>query len=115
MSSANRKSAHKNRGSLDIVREILIIALAKVRKTRIMYGANLSFLQLEKYLQALLGNALLSFDGDSGYSTTELGRKFLQLHEDYLKRSERLTGEVETCKKDRQLLENMCGLRTIDL
>ena len=74
-----------------------------------MYGANLSFLQLEKYLSALMGNALLSIDGDSGYSTTPSGKEFLSLYEDYLKRSTQLRGEVEKNVKDRENLENMCG------
>jgi predicted transcriptional regulator len=108
------KIANKNRSNLDIVREILSIALTKVRKTRIMYGANLSFHQLEKYLIALLENALLSFDGDSGYITTDSGEKFLQLYEDYLERSSRLKGEVERNTKDRQQLENLCGIRKVD-
>jgi Winged helix-turn-helix len=75
-----------------------------------MYRANLSFLQLEKYLRALLGNSLLSFDGDSGYLTTTSGQEFLQLYEDYLERSTRLMGEVERNAKDRKQLENMCGI-----
>ena len=110
MTLKDRKTTNKNRSSLDIVREILSIALANVCKTRIMYGANLSFLQLEKYLSALLGNSLLSFDGDSGYFTTKSGKEFLQLYEDYRERSTRLRGEVERNTKDRQHLENMCGL-----
>ena len=109
MSLKDRKTANKNRNSLDIVREVLSIALIKVCKTRIMYGANLSFLQLEKYLKALLGNALLSFDGDSGYMTTTSGKEFLALYEDYLNRSTHLRGEVEKNAKDRKHLENMCG------
>jgi hypothetical protein len=79
-----------------------------------MYGANLNFLQLEKYLRALLGNALLSFDGDSGYLTTESGKKFLQLYEDYLERCASLRGEVERNTKDRQRLENICGFGKAD-
>jgi predicted transcriptional regulator len=106
----DRKKTNKNRNSLDIVREILSIASAKVCKTRIMYGANLSFLQLEKYLSTLLGNALLWFDGDSGYLTTASGKEFLKLYADYLERSTRLMGEVESHTKDRQYLENLCGL-----
>jgi predicted transcriptional regulator len=110
LSLKSRNGILKNRSSLDIVREVLSIATVKVRKTRIMYGANLSFLQLEKYLSTLLGNALLSFDGDSGYLTTETGKEFLQLYEDYLERSTNLRGEVERNAKDRQRLENMCGI-----
>jgi len=92
------------------VKEVLSIALVKVCKTRIMYGANLSFLQLEKYLRALLGNALLSFDGDSGYLITMSGKEFLVLYEDYLKRSTHLKGKVEKNAKDRLHLESMCGM-----
>ena len=110
LSLKNRRAVNKNRGSLDIVCEVLSIASFRVRKTRLMYGANLNFLQLEKYLGALLGNALLSFDGDSGYLTTKSGKEFLQLYEDYLKRSTRLKGEIETHAKDRHHLENMCGI-----
>ena len=108
------KIANKNRSSLDIVREVLSIALVKVCKTRIMYGANLSFHQLEKYLSSLLGNALLSFDGESGYLTTMSGKEFLALYENYLKRSIHLRGEVETHARDRQHLENMCGIGKVD-
>lgn len=110
MSLKDRKTPNKNRSSLDIVREVLCIALVKVCKTRIMYGANLSFLQLEKYLRMLLGNALLSFDGDSGYLTTSTGQEFLELYEGYLERSTRLKGEVERNAKDRLHLESICGI-----
>ena len=115
LSLKDRKPANKNRSSIDIVREVLSIALVKVCKTRIMYRANLSFHQLEKYLRALLGNALLSFDGESGYLTTTSGKEFLALYEDYLERSMHLIGEVENNTKDRQHLENMCGFRKDDL
>ncbi len=110
LSFKDGKTANKNRNSLEIVHEILSIALAKVCKTRIMYKANLSYLQLENYLKALLGSSLLSFDGDSGYLTTNSGQEFLQLYEKYLEHSTHLKGEVESHKKTRLHLENMCGL-----
>jgi hypothetical protein len=75
-----------------------------------MYGANLSFIQLERYLRMLLGNNLLSFDRDSGYLTTKSGQKFLQLYGDYIGCYTHLMGEVERNAKDRKQLENMCGL-----
>jgi predicted transcriptional regulator len=106
----DKKTANKNRSSLDIVQEVLSIALVKVCKTRIMYGANLNFHQLEKYLRTLIGNALLSFESDSGYLTTNSGQMFLQLYEEYLDRSTRLKEEVEKNEKDRKQLENMCGI-----
>jgi len=99
---------NKNRHSLDIVREMLSIASVKVCKTKIMYGANLSFLQLEKYLSLLLGSGLLIHDSDSGYLTTGTGMEFLSLYENYIKRSKRLMEEVERNTRDKLLLESMC-------
>jgi predicted transcriptional regulator len=107
----DKKAASKNRSGLDIVQEVLSIALVKTCKTSIMYKANLSFLQLEKYLRTLLTNNLLLFDWDSGYLTTKLGQEFLQLYGDYMGRSSHLMGEVERYARDRKQLENMCGLK----
>jgi predicted transcriptional regulator len=109
LSLKDKKPVSKNRSSLDIVHKVLSLAIDKVCKTRIMYGANLSFLQLEKYLRALLGTSLLSFDGDSGYLITSSGKEFLALYQDYLRRSTHLGEAVEKNMKDRQHLENMCG------
>ena len=106
------KPASKNRSNLEIVHEVLSTALVKVCKTRIMYQANLSYIQLGRYLKALVGNSLLSFDGDAGYLTTNSGQEFLQLYEKYLEHSTRLKGEVEGHEKARLHLENMCGLGT---
>jgi predicted transcriptional regulator len=109
-----KKMANRNRSSLDIVREVLNIAITKVCKTRIMYGANLSFHQLEKYLRALLANNLLSFDEDYGYLTTSSGKEFLDLYTNYLEHSTRLKGEVEKNTKTRHNLEKMCGFESRD-
>jgi predicted transcriptional regulator len=98
----------KNRCSLDIVQAMLSIASSRSRKTRIMYGANLSFHQVKKYLSFLLKSGLLENDVDSGYLITEEGREFLSLYEDYLERSKVLRQEVERNNKDRLQLESMC-------
>ena len=104
----NERSVGKNRCSLDIVKAILSIASVRSRKTKIMYGANLSFHQVEKYLNALLGSGLLEHDVDSGYLITGAGRKFLVLYEDYLERSKVLRQQAERNTRDRLQLENMC-------
>ena len=104
----NLRSVSKNRCSLDIVHAMLSIASVKSRKTKIMYGANLSFHQVEKYLSFLLRSGLLEHDVDSGYLITEVGREFLSLYEEYLVRSNVLRKEVERNTKDRLKLENMC-------
>ena len=108
MSSKGKRTMNKNRCGLDIVREVLSIASVKVRKTKIMYGANLSFHQVEKYLSVLLRSGLLEHDVDSGYLITGAGRGFLVLYEGYLERSNVLREEVERNTKDRLRLENMC-------
>jgi len=98
---------NKNRCSLDIAREVLFIASVRARKTRIMYGANLSFRQVQKYLNTLLNNGLLEHV-DSGYLVTEAGREFLSLYEKYLEQSKDLRHEVERNTKNKLQLENMC-------
>jgi predicted transcriptional regulator len=98
----------KNRGKLDIVGEILVIASVKARKTRIMYQANLSFVQVERYLQSLLENGLVeSFDG-AFYLITPKGKEFLQTHTEYLTRTRRLGEQVVETEKSRLHLESMC-------
>ena len=99
---------NKNRCSLDIAHEVLSIVSVKARKTRIMYGANLSFVQVEKYLTALLGSGLLEHDGTSGYLITERGKEFLKLYKDYIEQSTSLKEKEEKNTADRLRLENMC-------
>jgi predicted transcriptional regulator len=102
------KNGNKNRCRLDIVRDVLSIALVKVRKTRIMYQANLSYVQLEKYLKVLLDGGLVECDGDSHYLITPKGKEFLQMYADYLERCRRIREEVKGTAKDKLLLENVC-------
>ena len=109
------RSVNKNRCSLDIVQAVLSIASVRARKTKIMYGANLSFHQVEKYLSVLLRSRLLEHDVDSGYLITGAGREFISLYEDYLERSNVLRQEVERSTKDRLQLENMCFNNRIDV
>jgi predicted transcriptional regulator len=99
---------NKNRGSLDIVRDILSIASVKVRKTRILYQANMNYVQLEKYLKVLLDGGLVECDGDSCYLITRKGRKFLQTYANYVERCRRIRKEVDGTVRDRQLLASMC-------
>ena len=98
----------KNRGKLDIVREILSIVSAKVRKTKIMYQANLSFTQVENYLQSLLENNLIESFDNTFYLITPKGKEFLQMHTDYLTRLGELGKEAIETEKRRVQLENMC-------
>lgn len=104
----NGSGKNKNRGRLEIVKDVLSIAVARVRKTRIMYQANLSYRQLEKYLGVLLERGLVQCDGESCYTITWKGKEFLQIYTSYLERIRRIGDEVNGAQKDRLLLENMC-------
>lgn len=102
------KKKNKNRGRLEIIRDMLYAASEKTKKTRIMYQANLSYQLLEKYLKSLLESGLVERVDDSFYLITWRGKEFLQTYDDYLERCRRLGEEIRGVRKDRLLLENMC-------
>jgi len=103
-----RKKKNKNRGRLEIVRDMLSAASEKTKKTRIMYQASLSYRLLEKYLKSLLESGLVECVDDSFYLITWKGKEFLQSYDDYLERCRRLGEEIRGVRKDTLLLENMC-------
>ena len=107
-----KKREKKNRHKLDIVRDMLSIALVKTRKTRIMYQANLSYRIMEKYLNSLLENGLIECDEESYYLITSRGKQFLQMYADYLEKSKRTVEEITLAHKNVKMekfkLENMC-------
>ena len=102
-----RAEKGRNRGRLDIIRDVLSVALVEVRKTRIMYQANLSFDQLENYLKLLLAGGLLEREGNSMYLTTSKGQEYLQAYVKYLARCERVSQEIEQVVAERQALEGI--------
>ena len=98
-----------NRHSVDIARDILLVASVRVRKTRIMYQANLSFVQVKKYIHDLLEKELLKHDGDSCYLITSKGQEFLDLYDTYIERCKQLKEKLNQHEKDRRMLEKMCS------
>ncbi len=73
--------AAKRRDKLYIIAEILDIAKDGTLKTQVMYRANLSFTQLNDYLQFMLKINLLekiSISAKDVYRATEKGLEFLQ-------------------------------------
>jgi predicted transcriptional regulator len=75
---SERKS---NRGKIEIMGDVLALTNSSMKKTHIMYKANLSYEQLHLYLDELLARQLVlqdvSRDG-TFFRTTERGREFLQ-------------------------------------
>ncbi len=75
-----RKKATR-RSKLSIVADVLDAANGGALKTHIMYGANLSFKQLENYLEFTIESNLLEKTMGikrETYETTDKGKSFLQ-------------------------------------
>ncbi|MEM3084838.1 MAG: winged helix-turn-helix domain-containing protein [Nitrososphaerales archaeon] len=72
---------YSKRDKLRILLEILEIGKTPVKKTHILYKANINFHQLTKYLDLLLSLQMLEEINDpfKGYRTTEKGRQMLDL------------------------------------
>jgi len=73
----------RRRSHIEISADILRIAKAGARKTRIVYGANLNFKLLNEYLDKLERAGLIARElGKTEIiRTTEKGRKYLQQYE----------------------------------
>jgi len=69
------------RGKLEIMYDILSLCIRPAAKTHIMYQANLSYSQLQKYLEYLLQTNLLETDNTEEkelYTVTEKGMNLIQ-------------------------------------
>ena len=69
-----------NRGKIQIMGDVLALATAGIKKTHIMYRANLSYEQVHLYLSELIGRRLIAQDVSPDgvvYRTTDKGREFL--------------------------------------
>ncbi len=69
-----------NRGKIQIMGDVLGLATSGIKKTHIMYRANLSYEQVHLYLGELIGKRLIAQDVSSDgvvYRTTTKGREFL--------------------------------------
>jgi predicted transcriptional regulator len=69
-----------NRGKIQIMGDVLALATSGIKKTHIMYKANLSYEQVHVYLSELIGKNLIGQDVSQDgvvYRTTDKGREFL--------------------------------------
>ena len=85
--NTGNKNQRKRRDRLYIIAEILEIAKDGTLKTQIMYKANLSFSQLNEYLNLLVKLNLLESKQINGrviYRTTDKGFKYLDNYKEIL-------------------------------
>jgi len=78
---AREKTQKRNR--FDTMYIILKLCSADIKKTHIMYRANLSHQQLEKYLGILLDKEFLGVKGGS-YTTTQRGYLFIRKFDEFV-------------------------------
>ncbi|MGA2874727.1 MAG: winged helix-turn-helix domain-containing protein [Nitrososphaerales archaeon] len=73
---------YRSRG--EIVSNILrVVASRKATKTRLMYGAYLSYTQIEEYMEYVLQQGLISQISDTNlYQLTEKGMQYLNLSDE---------------------------------
>ena len=87
MKIMTRSERKNNRGKIQIMADVLALATSAIKKTHIMYRANLSYEQVCLYLEELISKKLIVQDAPSTdgvvYRTTEKGREFL-LHYTHL-------------------------------
>ncbi len=82
----------KYRSRSDITAQILDVAYEGVMKTKILYGAYLSYAQLLEYVDVLVKNGLLEFmEEEKKYKTTVKGRQYLKSYEYLNKISGKMT------------------------
>lgn len=101
----------KYRNRLQIVADILSVVQGGVKKTQIMYQANLSFKLSNRYLTEILDAGLVDFDGVSLYVLTPKGEEFLRRYEQYSRRLKKLNKRLNDIDEQRIVLEKMCPTR----
>jgi len=96
----------KYRHRLEIIRDILLVVSDNdsVRKTHIMYGANLGYKILVRYLDELLNLGLIECDEKPYYFLKQKGERFLKLYEEYERRNRDLEEQLCRLEKERRFL-----------
>ena len=67
----------ERRGKLEIIADILLVAMKGAKKTEMVYKAKINFRRIEKYLSYLVENGLIEHTNGK-YKTTEKGKEFLR-------------------------------------
>ena len=84
MTTTTTSERKNNRGKIQIMGDVLALGTSGIKKTHIMYRANLSYEQVHLYLGELIAKRLIAQDVSSPdgimYRTTERGREFLQYY-----------------------------------
>src|ERR671924_447844 len=104
-----------NRGKIQIMGDVLALGTSGIKKTHIMYRANLSYEQVHLYLGELISKRLIAQDVSSPsdgimYRTTEKGREFLQYYTRLIEFLEEQAKEEEKEEEEQKQQQPKVGL-----
>jgi len=99
----------KYRSRLEIVANILSVVSEGAKKTHIMYGANLSYKLLNRYLGEVFNAGLVCLNGEC-YEITDKGQHFLEQCISLLEHKRRLNEYKDTVDDVKERLEELCSV-----
>ena len=99
------------RNRLEIIAEILhVVNEGSVKKTQIMYQANLSYKLLTKYLAEVIEAFLVRFERTKQcYVLTSKGKEFLEMYKEYSRGNKRIEERLNDLHNKRKVLEELCS------
>ncbi len=104
VANANAATAHsrgisRRRSDIKIIADMLRVGEKGAGKTEIMYSANLSYSQIQKYLDYLMTQGFITKtdlgSGASGYRVTETGLKLLRAIDNLVSMMEPLSESIK--------------------
>lgn len=98
------------RDRLDIIADILQVAIHEAKKTQIMYQANLSYKVLQRYLNEVTDAALLQFlDESQSYLITAKGQDYLSAYKEYSRTNKSIEKRLNDFSNKKRVLEDLCS------
>jgi len=99
------------RSRLDIIADILhVVSEGDVKKTQIMYQANLSYKLLTRYLTEVIETCLVSFKRkERCYLLTSKGKEFLERYKEYSRRNKHVEKQLDGIRAKKRALEELCS------
>jgi predicted transcriptional regulator len=98
------------RTRLAIIADVLLVASGDAKKTQIMYGANLSYKVLQRYLAEITAASLINFDDERKcYVLTDKGREFLEVYQEYSRTSKHVEKKLNDVHAKQKFLYSLCS------
>jgi predicted transcriptional regulator len=95
----------KYRNKLEIIADVLAVTKGGAGKTQIMYGANLSYMLLTRYLTDVMDMGLVRTEDEHTYTLTEKGAEFLQEFHGYRVDQREVEKQLSEVKDKKMMLE----------